>query len=374
MNELEKILSNAPTITMSESQGKVLKKLIKFMEKTENESFFTTAHAKKLDDQFEKINRTITRKLIDDGIIRSFRGIKKIDRIQIGNNISEMDDIMKSIDQNCTFHMMIPFINEGVLVYYIMDKIIYNHFTVKNVNFTDKSIRLYMDIYQFSLSHEYFSKIADLEYTFKQIENEGDKCNFDLHVSDLKFTFDYVEKYYHDKPIMLKSKYEYELYSLYSDLKVYSIQDLLDREQNNSCNEIDEILVGFATAIVTVNNYIDLAKRASDTDDENSSKNTRKYNRSSSTKNVTPTLPTKSKNDVIIINGIKIKKGENSQIKTKQGKIINRQTQVWSVIGHVRHYKNGKVVYIQPYKKGPGRDKEGSKPNRKIYKVQTSEK
>lgn len=69
----------------------------------------------------------------------------------------------------------------------------------------------------------------------------------------------------------------------------------------------------------------------------------------------------------------KIEKSLN-RIHTIVGKIHhnkipeNRQWRVdcWGVVGHIRHYKNGKEVYIKPYLKGKNRL---NGDNNKIYKI-----
>ena len=47
-------------------------------------------------------------------------------------------------------------------------------------------------------------------------------------------------------------------------------------------------------------------------------------------------------------------------ISLNDGELPNRHNNItcpcWGVAGHYRHYKNGKVVYIQPYRKGKKRD------------------
>lgn len=51
------------------------------------------------------------------------------------------------------------------------------------------------------------------------------------------------------------------------------------------------------------------------------------------------------------------------KISTKSKKVysaigsgkIHRTAECWSVRGHMRHYKDGKVVYVRPYEKGKGR-------------------
>lgn len=70
-----------------------------------------------------------------------------------------------------------------------------------------------------------------------------------------------------------------------------------------------------------------------------------------------------------------VKKTNNSSIKllsTKKTRVIkeessktyNRHTDTWDVRGHYRHYKGGKVVWVNSYKKG-----NGGKSTSKIYKI-----
>ena len=44
-----------------------------------------------------------------------------------------------------------------------------------------------------------------------------------------------------------------------------------------------------------------------------------------------------------------------NEIKTIKRKYV-RMVESWSVMGHIRHYKNGKTVFIKPYIKGKGRN------------------
>jgi len=62
-------------------------------------------------------------------------------------------------------------------------------------------------------------------------------------------------------------------------------------------------------------------------------------------------------------------KGYKRYVKTK-GKEFTRFTNVWGVIGHIRHYKNGKKIFIKPYEKGKDRNKGMlDKKDRKIVNV-----
>lgn len=49
-------------------------------------------------------------------------------------------------------------------------------------------------------------------------------------------------------------------------------------------------------------------------------------------------------------------KGFRYFVNTEAREFI-RYTNVWGVMGHIRHYKNGKEVYIRPYEKGKDRNK-----------------
>ena len=56
----------------------------------------------------------------------------------------------------------------------------------------------------------------------------------------------------------------------------------------------------------------------------------------------------------------------------KTRKSIQYQCEVWGVRGHLRHYTDGKVVFIEPYKKGRKRDV--LEPKSKTYMLTTNSK
>lgn len=71
---------------------------------------------------------------------------------------------------------------------------------------------------------------------------------------------------------------------------------------------------------------------------------------------------------LLIGKDITVSVGDNSHLQTStvnQKKTIHRLVDVWSVRGHIRHYKSGKEVYIHPYLKGRNRATE--KPQPKTY-------
>ena len=57
----------------------------------------------------------------------------------------------------------------------------------------------------------------------------------------------------------------------------------------------------------------------------------------------------------VCLNGIRITTGNRKIYKAITSKKMVRHTEAWTVRGHVRHYKNGKTVFIKPYQKGKGK-------------------
>ena len=78
---------------------------------------------------------------------------------------------------------------------------------------------------------------------------------------------------------------------------------------------------------------------------------------------------------LVIGKEVTITEGVESRIQTsniKSKKIIHRLVDVWGVRGHYRHYKSGKNVWINPYRKGIRRnDKE---PVPKTYIIDSKDK
>ena len=57
------------------------------------------------------------------------------------------------------------------------------------------------------------------------------------------------------------------------------------------------------------------------------------------------------------MNGVSIKTDSPTVASKIRSKKIVRVAECWSVRGHYRHYKSGKVVYIKPFEKGANKGK-----------------
>lgn len=54
----------------------------------------------------------------------------------------------------------------------------------------------------------------------------------------------------------------------------------------------------------------------------------------------------------ITINGIKVISSDEKLSKKLSSKKRQKLTESWTFRGHYRHYKSGKIVYVNPYTKG----------------------
>lgn len=59
--------------------------------------------------------------------------------------------------------------------------------------------------------------------------------------------------------------------------------------------------------------------------------------------------------NINVSNYFNIKLGSKKYLSSSKNKKIIRKTDKWIVHGHVRHYKSGKVVFVEAYYKGPNR-------------------
>ena len=69
-----------------------------------------------------------------------------------------------------------------------------------------------------------------------------------------------------------------------------------------------------------------------------------------------PSLPEEQKPREIVINGVRIITRDKRAVSAVVSKTRRRIATSWSVIGHYRHYKSGKVSYVRPHVRGQNKD------------------
>ena len=329
------------------------------------------------DLKFNEIYIDICKELIRTKQMKSLQDIEEMDCIEIGSSYEEMNSLFEkySLDGFCDiFSINIPFITEGVIRVFNKDdnSKLYMHFYFDRTRTTKKNIKKEKNSIRINVYKEIdnnFIKVID----FNLYEDFKEQYQLIANITCVRPGFDYVRSYYDmmkfsqdDRRIFMdiasSERLKYKQYVKHYFSPIYINED--------ARTDIDHIINLFIRSIVTTNILLYLQQR--------------KYKRRKSEKkdgenkpdiidaHELPITDNKSrKRREIIIDGIKFRKGTNtedggSQIRIQNGCII-RRSPVWGVSGHWRHYASGKTIYINPYKKGP--DREYRDPEPKTYKV-----
>lgn len=67
---------------------------------------------------------------------------------------------------------------------------------------------------------------------------------------------------------------------------------------------------------------------------------------------------------VISLNSLRFKTANKKVANMLKSKKVHRMTESWSVRGHYRHYKSGKVIFIESFEKGKNRKQASQKKNK----------
>jgi len=322
----------------------------------------------KISDDINEIYSKLCNELISTGKFMSFKEIEDIDRIEIGANREEMFKLIKmayihNIDTISSFKYHIPFINKGVIKGYDKTGSIYAYFRILRLDINNHILTLRIDAYKLISNTSTFIKLIDFIIQHKYYHD-----HIEIEMSRPRTGFDRFNSSCDVKSILTDT--EYELYK-----KVYEYQNsefsILKNKCYNlgsgigidkDCNIVEYIYELVIRGTITTNILLEEQRL------KYKSYNADPNNKMEVIQCIDPNESRRRKE--VIIDAIKIRKGKNSKIRINKGVIMFRRIDVWGVSGHMRHYKNGKTVYINPYKKGPARLIKDPAP--KTYKVKTS--
>lgn len=323
---------------------------------------------------FNDIYSKLCNTLIERGRFPSFKETKNMDRIEMGSNVREMFKLINPIYERniSSFDYHIPFIKEGVIKGYDVRGTIYVLFHIMGLNYENHIIKLGLEAYKFISSPARFVHLVDYE-----IQHTFHADSIELDIMNIHIGFDWFDNDCDVESIL--SQREFAFYKLVRDEQKTELEELSndifhiaqDQEfYDKDFNVVDFVYELAIKGIVATNMMIE--KQRNQVPCVNESNNTiQKIPRENSSISINiDNTPHKRKE--VTIDGITIKKGAKSKIKlSRSGMIMNRHADVWGVIGHWRHYKNGKKIYIEPYKKGPKRLTKD--PDPKTYKVKDIE-
>lgn len=127
-------------------------------------------------------------------------------------------------------------------------------------------------------------------------------------------------------------------------------KELLDHVESAAKSELLKSFLGF----VNVNGWLNYLMEHPE-EKKISKKITEKSESGTVTKPAKDSESKEPKEHVVRLNGVRITTSNNKAANKIKSRKVTRIMERWSVRGHFRHCKNGKVVYVHPYEKGTGR-------------------
>ena len=211
--------------------------------------------------------------------------------------------------------------------------------------------------------------LKDCYFLYKEIRFRTESEN-NLGINERMNWFDYYADLYgawgKENPEFMKRTEEKRSYYDF----IYDLTDTLQNQsekcQEDEKKEILEYVHECMDLIVYMNYCIDIEifkRKQAEKDLLNDPVNEELVDKEKVTKKVIYQKNRVRNAREIHIGDICINLGKSSG--TKKSGVLHRKCMCWGVRGHNRYYKNGKVVYIKPYKKG--RDRSKVKPDGKTY-------
>lgn len=287
----------------------------------------------------------VRRFLEEKGTAETFRYIKSLDTIElvgISDNGKERvlaNDIMReygeeTVCNNDGFKYLFPCIPEGVVKSRTNDGVIYyTHFKV--INITEQKFGLEIKEYHFCDSNFYLRYII----TVKGINNTVEEDSLD----EIEVRYACVKQF------LLETFSRQELKPYFSEMDIEWIEETANNDDAGLKSAVDIIIQYVLTTFQAINFLFNYKKKFSE-----------QTGRKGSTTVINQEGNYIYANKERIIDTSKyysLKLGKKNQKSTeKVRKNIIRRTDKWIVCGHMRHYKSGKVIFVQSYYKGPNKE------------------
>lgn len=296
------------------------------------------------DDIFKNTVKKTQRLLEDDNIALSLREIKKLSTINLVGYRDEGERLLRvelaekygedELKKSLGYQILYPFIDEGVIKTTTKrDEVFYTHFCVteKRENEFDLIISEY-DLHDGNFYYRYLMMLEGVP-----IRNAGGEisCKNIRQGCMKQFIFDRCT----DK----------RLHQYYNELEYSIVKEFAEDEDKKSETQTTIIINQVISTFASINFLLEKNQRTRDN-----------IEKSKHQVKVIKDIDKNKKLDRKIIaleDGIEIKMALPNEADNGMGdKTIKRQTGAWMVSGHLRHYKSGKVIFIEPYSKGPEKD------------------
>ncbi len=286
------------------------------------------------------------RKFLEEaGIAETFRYIKSLDTIELvgaSNNGGErvlLDDVMSEygkdeVRNNEGFQYLIPCIPEGVIKSRTKNGVIYySHF--KLLYSTEKDFGLEIKEYHFHDGDFYLRYII----TIRGVDNMIHEDSY----QELEVSYACIMQF------LLKAFTQNELKKEFTEMEIDWILKTARDDDANINRDINIIIQYILTTFQAIN-FLSNYKKVANVHEERKGTSII-INKEEKYKSV------KKERIINISKFYNFKLGNKKYESTnKPEREIIRKTAKWIVSGHVRHYKSGKVVFVQAYYKGSNRE------------------
>lgn len=299
------------------------------------------------DELYNSVIKKTQRLMESKGMALSLREIKEFNRINLAGSRNDGERLLRLelvekygeeiLEQSLGYHILYPFIDEGVIKTTTKrNEIFYTLFYVTEKR--EKDFDLF--IYEYVLRDTRFC----LRYVFSvrgiPIRRIGESIMYDdFRCGCIKnFIFDAIS--------------EKELSQYYDPMEYRIIKEFAENEEKYCENQAKVILNQVISTFASINFLL-----------ERNSKFEETINKDRHARIEKEFIDVRPKRKIISLEeNVKVEVNQSDEdITEEKERIIKRHTSVWTVSGHLRHYKSGKIIFIKSYPKGPNRDKIESK-------------
>lgn len=292
------------------------------------------------------------RKFLENmGIADSFQYIKGLDTIELtGTSANGKERVlinevyrkygMGFVKNNPGYHYYLPCFNEGVIKSKTSHGVTYyTHFVVGEA--TDTHFNISIREYHFLSGTFYLRYIIELGNIPKYAQEEDDNMEIDIsYACAEQFFFNGIQE-----TVLLKEFSKDDLNSL----RYYAKKD------DESIAESVETVIRYTLTTFRAINFLTNMRAQMKRDGEALALSHKAKVVVGSISDGRPENSVR-KVDMQELYTVKPRKKLLSKEDSGESRVIHRKTNAWMVGGHTRTYKSGKVIYIEPYPKGPKRE------------------
>ena len=302
---------------------------------------------------------------------KTFKELKAEDRIEIHDK-KILSDEYKDARMSAPWHICLPFLTKGVMRLQRTNPI-WLYFELTDADIEHRKIRMEFEYYEYNEPASCLNKNAQwiATFAFSDTVRMGCELTIECYIDYLESLTVFLEDVRKPESEIRLNQPEQELIKLMID-KLNSNREK-EKRSGKFPKRANDLTMLFLKAIADIN-FLMMLKKEQKAEDQNPAEPENQYDTPAKKRPKTKKQRKQPNVNIQIIDGVNVRLSKHSPTKYKNGRIRNHYTDQWQVSGHFRKLKSGKIIYINPYVKGPGRKLENEEPKpvkhrQKIYKT-----